>query len=136
MKWVSSPLFADTMKVLSVISQVTVVILAIFLIVNMTTRQYASSQVEMMRGELLEMMQQDRKETSERFRLLKDELVTYQSTREGRAKLFADRMEQYKQERELAVERLNRRIDNLNTKLNYWTGKVKKSEIEGKLKNQ
>ncbi len=33
-------------------------------------------------------------------------------------------------------ERLDRRIDNLNTKQNYWTGKVKKAEIEDKLKNQ
>lgn len=33
-------------------------------------------------------------------------------------------------------ERVDRRIDNLNTKQNYWTGKVKKVEIEDKLKNQ
>lgn len=36
----------------------------------------------------------------------------------------------------LERERLGKRVDNLNTKLNYWTGKVKKAEIEEKLKNQ
>lgn len=36
----------------------------------------------------------------------------------------------------LERERLGKRVDNLNTKLNYWTGKIKKSEIEDKLKNQ
>lgn len=124
------------LRFLSLLAQIAIILLAVVLVVNMTARQYAHNQVETVRVELLELIQQDKKDADERFRLLKDELVTYQSTREGRAQLFADRIEQHKQERETAIDRLNRRIDNLNSKVNYWTGKVKQSEIEEKLRNQ
>lgn len=127
---------AAVFKVLTILSQIAIVVLAVVLVINMTTRQYASNQVESIRLEFLDQIQAERKVNAEKFRLLKDELVSYQNTREARAQLFAQRVDNEQLEREKAVERLNRRVDNLNTKINYWNGKVKRIELEEKLKKQ
>lgn len=127
---------AAVFKVLTILSQIAIVVLAVVLVINMTTRQYASNQVESIRLEFLDQIQAERKVNAEKFRLLKDELVSYQNTREARAQLFAQRVDNEQLEREKAVERLNRRVDNLNTKMNYWNGKVKRIELEEKLKKQ
>ncbi len=127
---------AAVFKVLTILSQIAIVVLAVVLVINMTTRQYASNQVESIRLEFLDQIQAERKVNAEKFRLLKDELVSYQNTREARAQLFAQRVDNEQLEREKAVERLNKRVDNLNTKMNYWNGKVKRIELEEKLKKQ
>lgn len=139
MKWfskLSEDKYTVYIRWFSLFTQVAILVLAIVLVVNITTKQYNSAQVDTVRLEILEQLQKDRKETDERITFLKDEILSYQSTREGRAQLFAQRVDDNKRHSDIAFDRLNKRVDNLNTKLNYWTGKVKKAEIEEKLKNQ
>lgn len=118
----------------SLLSQLTILLLAIVLVINITTRQYHSAQVDSIRVELIEMIESEKRLHNESLRMLKDELVSYQATREGRAKLFADKLEQYKNERLVQIERLDRRLNNLNSKVNYWTKKIKDEELQKKLK--
>lgn len=121
---------------LSLISQVVILILALTLLTNIATRQYNYAQMETVRVEIFDQMYKDSKEFDEKLKLLKEELTAYQNTREGRAKFFGEKVVELEHKIDQNHERINRRVDNLNTKQNYWTGKVKKAEIEAKLKKQ
>lgn len=139
MQWfskLSEDKYAVYIRWVSLITQIVILILAIVLVVNITTKQYNFAQVETVRLEILEQLSENKKITDERINFLKDEILSYQATREGRAQLFAKRVDDNKKDSDIAFDRLNKRVDNLNSKMNYWTGKVKKAEIEEKLKNQ
>ncbi len=117
----------------SLASQIIVLILALVLVTNIATRQYNSAQMDTIRVEMQEQMYKDRKELDEKLKLLKDELSSYQSTRESRAKFFVEKLNSLEDQVKLNNERVNRRINNLNSKVYYWSGKVKKNEILNKL---
>ncbi len=121
---------------LSLVSQVVILILALTLLTNIATRQYNYAQMETVRVEIFDQMYKDRKEFDEKLKLLKEELSSYQTTREGRAKFFGEKVVELEHKIDQNHERINRRVDNLNSKVYYWTGKVKKEEIKEKLKKQ
>lgn len=120
----------------SLVSQIVVLILALVLVTNIATRQYNSAQMDTIRVEMQEQMYKDRKELDEKLKLLKDELSSYQSTRESRAKFFVEKLNSLEDQVKLNNERVNKRINNLNSKVYYWSGKVKKNEILNKLESE
>ncbi len=120
----------------SLASQIVVLILALVLVTNIATRQYNSAQMDTIRVEMQEQMYKDRKELDEKLKLLKDELSSYQSTRESRAKFFVEKLNSLEDQVKLNNERVNKRINNLNSKVYYWSGKVKKNEILDKLETE
>lgn len=120
----------------SLASQIVVLILALVLVTNIATRQYNSAQMDTIRVEMQEQMYKDRKELDEKLKLLKDELSSYQSTRESRAKFFVEKLNSLEDQVKLNNERVNKRINNLNSKVYYWSGKVKKNEILNKLESE
>lgn len=117
----------------SLASQIVILVLALVLVTNIATRQYNSAQMDTIRVEMQEQMYKDRKEFNEKLKLLKDELSSYQSTRESRAKFFVEKLNSLEDQVKLNNERVNKRINNLNSKVYYWSGKVKKNEILDKL---
>lgn len=121
---------------LSLISQITILILALVLMTNIATRQYNYAQMETIKVQMLDEMYKNKKDSDEKLSLLKEELSSYQTTREGRAKFFAEKVSELEQQVVKDKESFDRRINNLNSKFNYWAGKIKKSEIQDKLKNQ
>lgn len=121
------------LQYLSVGSQASILILATVLIFVLTTKQHKDDQVEALRIDTLSQLEKDKKELTEKIAFLKEELVSYQSTREAENRLLSSQLEDEKEQRKSATERLNRRIDNLNSKLYYWTGKVKDQDVQGKI---
>lgn len=120
----------------SLASQIVVLVLALVLVTNIATRQYNSAQIDTIRVEIQEQMYKDRKELDEKLKLLKDELSSYQSTRESRAKFFVEKLNSLEDQVKLNNERVNKRINNLNSKVYYWSGKVKKNETLNKLESE
>lgn len=64
----SSSKYNSLLKFLSLLAQIAIILLAVVLVVNMTARQYAHNQVETVKAELLELIQQDKKDADERDR--------------------------------------------------------------------
>lgn len=81
------------LKVLSITSQISVLVLASVLVAELIGKQANTASLGALRSELFEELTKDRDNYNDRFLRLKDELVTYQNTREKRATLFGERLE-------------------------------------------
>ena len=81
------------LKLLSICSQISVLVLAAVLVAELIGKQANTASLGALRSELFEELKKDRDNYNDRFLRLKDELVTYQNTREKRATVFGERLE-------------------------------------------
>lgn len=82
------------MKVLNAFSQATIIVLALVLIITITTKQSSNAALEDFQRQVNETLQTDRNKSDLKLRTLEDNLNRYQQLRETRAQIFGKRLDE------------------------------------------
>jgi len=82
------------MKVLNAFSQATIIVLALVLIITITTKQSSNAALEDFQRQVNETLQTDKNKSDLKLRTLEDNLNRYQQLRETRAQIFGKRLDE------------------------------------------